>query len=109
MFPIAIMTEEAVQGPQISSANPSQRLALEHSTNRRRGSLLRSTVYTTRPNIQLNISSIPTKHQTNMELPSPQISIMLLTAGALRVNTISALFEVNRRVSNCIIDSGDQY
>ena len=106
MFPIAIMIEETVQGPQMSATNPSQKLALEHSTSRKRVSLPRSTVYAARPHIQPNI---PTKHQTNAELPSPQVSIMLLTTGALRVNTISAFFEVNRRVSNCIIYSSDQY
>lgn len=109
MFPIAIMTEEAVQGPQISSANPSQRLALEHSTSRKSVSVPRSTVYAARPYIQPNIENAPAKHQTNTGLPSPQVSIMLLTTGALRVNTISTFFEVNRRVSNCVIYSGDQY
>jgi hypothetical protein len=103
------MTEEAVQGPQMSSANPSQRLALEHSTSRKRVFVPRSTVYAARPYIQPNIANTPAKHQTNTELPSPQISIMLLTTGALRVNTISTFFEVNRRVSNCVIYSGDQY
>lgn len=87
------------------STNPSQRLALEHSTSRKRVSLPRSTVYAASPHIQPNI----TKRQTNPELPSPQISIMLLTTGALRVNTISTFFEVNRRVSNRTIYRSDQY
>jgi len=82
------------QGPQA----PSTKLALEHSTNRGRASLFRSTVYTTRPHVQSNAAFIPIKSQTNIEPPSPRISIMLLAIGALRINSISTFFEINRRL-----------
>ncbi|KAF8622339.1 hypothetical protein AX15_007074 [Amanita polypyramis BW_CC] len=74
---------------QVPSSNASQKLALRHSTNRSRAHPISCSKK--RGNYAVSPIKVNTEH------PSPRIGIVLLTTGALRVNSISTLFELNSR------------
>ncbi|KIL68986.1 hypothetical protein M378DRAFT_190807 [Amanita muscaria Koide BX008] len=82
------------------SLNAPQNLALEHSTHHAGAHMLPSPAYATRPQRQPNYSAtqIPSNRSANEKSLSLRIGIVLLSAGAFRVNSISSLFEVNRRI-----------
>ncbi|KAK2467757.1 hypothetical protein APHAL10511_000052 [Amanita phalloides] len=68
-------------------SNSAQGRALEHST-------VYTRICTTRLQKQVNV---PPKGQTCAQ-PSLRIGVVLLTSGALRVNSLSTFFEINRRL-----------
>lgn len=80
------------------SSNLSQKLALEHSTNRSRICRSQPAVYSTRHQKQASSVIASMKGQANAELPSSRIGIVLLTTGGIRVNSLSTLFEMNKRL-----------
>ena len=88
---ITIIITSVLQAP---SSNTSQKLALKHSTNRSRAHQFSSTTCSHKRG---NRVVAPIK--ADPELPNPRIGIVLLTMDALRVNSVSTLFELNRRGS----------